>query len=69
MGFKIQKHKTSLNMKIYLFACRLTEGEAMMKPRRERLMDNVRIKEIKQASCSELFERKGISQSTDLGVV
>ena len=41
----------------------------MMKPRRERLMDNVRIKEIKQASCSELFERKGISQSTDLGVV
>lgn len=56
----------SLNIKIYPFACRLTEGKAMMKPHRECLMDNRRIKEIKQASCSELSERRRVCQITDL---
>lgn len=65
-GFKTQKHKASLNIKLHPFARRLTEGEATRKAHPERLMGNVGIRGMKLASCLELFERKGMRQRTDL---
>lgn len=37
-----------------------------MNPQRERLMDTGRVRQIKQASRSELLERKGMCPRTDL---